>query len=177
MHARRWSWHAWYTYSFMDGHTYTAYSIQICMSIRNITQAYCKSKARQHLFTHNPPCKIFIIQYEWFISDRYSMLLLFSTQCRIAPWRLCGELVYWPDGGELDFFNTAGVKHKLWEFTQTRYIFYRNPATLYLLFFFHVVRYVSRAHAIVYSLYYVWRLKPNSILLACVSMLTLKLAS
>lgn len=63
------------------------------------------------------------------------MLLLFSTQCRIAPWRLCGELVYWPDGGELDFFNTAGVKHKLWEFTQTRYIFYRNPATLYLLFF------------------------------------------
>lgn len=46
-------------------------------------------------------------------------LLLFSTQCLTAPWRLYGEL-YRPDGGEQDFRNTAGVKHKLWEFTQTR---------------------------------------------------------
>lgn len=41
---------------------------------------------------------------------------LISIQHCIAPWWLCGELARWADGGELDFVNTAHVKHKLKEF-------------------------------------------------------------
>lgn len=34
------------------------------------------------------------------------------TKCHIAPWRRNGELLYWPDGGELNLVTTALVKHK-----------------------------------------------------------------